>query len=50
MNHIYQVIKHTDGETRVVFQTECKAEAYAYCEQANAFNQDFTFSYYDVDC
>ena len=50
MDHIYQVFKHVDEESYVVYETKNEIEAYRYCDQANAFNNDFTFSYYDVDC
>lgn len=50
MKHIYQVIKHTDGEARVVYETTNEQEAYDYCDKANHINSEFTYSYYDVDC
>lgn len=51
MNHIYQVIMHyADGESKVVYETANREEAYEYCEQANHLNEGFTYSYYDVDC
>ena len=50
VNHIYQVIKHTDGVSKVVFETENEEEAYHYAEVANHFNSEFTYSYFDVDC
>lgn len=50
IKHIYQVIKHTDGEKTVVFETENEQEAYDYAEAANHCNSEFTYSYFDVDC
>ena len=50
VNHIYQVIKHTDGVSKVVFETENEEEAYHYAEVANHLNTEFTYSYFDVDC
>ena len=48
--HIYQVIRHCDGSSKVVFETENKHEAYYECDKLNHFNTEFTYSYYEVDC
>lgn len=50
ISHVYQVIYHVDDVKRVVLETTNEEEAYRYAEQANHFNPDFTYSYYDVDC